>query len=913
MVGHIRQAIAIFVGLVLTDQLTKLIAHTLLEASGAVHFGPLAIVLVQGPEHLFSGLTTLTGEQPALGLGLIAVLLSLWAAERGAGWGGVPATGWLLVAAGLAGEWLDAALVGESTGVVSLQVGPVQVGFALSELLLLLGAAALVLAALDWISAPWRSPMPLIRASAVVPDMESFQRGIDNVHLDVRLSPRFCAATCGLVTAILAHEMTRNRHGERAAPPPGRRLFEEYRESYRQLLAPAIRAAKRANEPSRIGLLQFAVLKFLLEAVGREFEAQLIGLRAGLQRSAERHSPDQLTRYDHVFGVSKARRSIEQRTRKRLLDQLEVVESSTGTDLRESLFGEPWLLPRELLFNPLLQSDPNDDCLIMHRYVLTGRRAEERNTLSRFEQFVAGLYRGEGSATESLTDGDYVWLSSRNWNTCTEALGWSGGQMPAFGLWTDVGENIAILFDQDHAATAATEAELEGDRAGAARWRRQRRYQRRAAAQLEAFCRREGLLPRLVAGYEMVEVFDTHYEALNPLLVYQYLIGGRDRTNALRQIRRLAGSGERALPLAPLFTLARRVRRTPHRRIRQLMLRFARDFLAFRRDIRNYCIVQAILEQIRLLEQEEELRLSRVNRCLHEFLSEQEAPPTRERVRAHVVLKADLRGSTVVTTQLLERGLNPGTHFDGKFFAPINDVLRRFGAEKVFVEGDAVIATVLEYEDDPVTQTAVARACGVARRMLEVVQAHNRASVRQGLPELQVGIGIAFEPAPPSYIFEGDQPIMISPAISRADRLSSSSWQLREAENSEGVAVRVYELDPDHPMRGEKGQTDLRYNVNGVELESTGFDKLAGEIDLRPVPVDDTGRYLAGRCSDLQGERHLILLREGHIRRLGQAGPGSRTERVYYEVVSDPQRLEVAEQALRAGERDIAPARQKGS
>jgi hypothetical protein len=83
----------------------------------------------------------------------------------------------------------------------------------------------------------------------------------------------------------------------------------------------------------------------------------------------------------------------------------------------------------------------------------------------------------------------------------------------------------------------------------------------------------------------------------------------------------------------------------------------------------------------------------------------------------------------------------------------VNRLLPELGAEKVFVEGDAVILALYDYESEtgdgdsaPSSPTGlpVARACGLARSILRVVAMQNVLNRRHGLPELELGLGIAY-------------------------------------------------------------------------------------------------------------------------------------------------------------------------
>jgi hypothetical protein len=94
----------------------------------------------------------------------------------------------------------------------------------------------------------------------------------------------------------------------------------------------------------------------------------------------------------------------------------------------------------------------------------------------------------------------------------------------------------------------------------------------------------------------------------------------------------------------------------------------------------------------------------------------------------------------------------------------------------------------------------------------------------------------------------------------------------------------------------------IRFNLNGVELNQEGFDKLSEEIALQSVEVEcemPWGRELA---TFFLGQAPIgdavepILLRRGYVRQLlsdGRIGPEG--QRAYYEVCTDPRVLEQVE------------------
>ena len=142
--------------------------------------------------------------------------------------------------------------------------------------------------------------------------------------------------------------------------------------------------------------------------------------------------------------------------------------------------------------------------------------------------------------------------------------------------------------------------------------------------------------------------------------------------------------------------------------------------MRLRRDTRNYERLSAAMERVNLVRNERTRELSEMNHSLYEFLLPEEARPAEDRVLSHTIIKADVRGSTKITQELLARGLNPASLFSLNFYEPVKRILERYGAAKVFIEGDALVLAIYETESNRAQQRAVSKACALARQILAV-------------------------------------------------------------------------------------------------------------------------------------------------------------------------------------------------
>ena len=125
------------------------------------------------------------------------------------------------------------------------------------------------------------------------------------------------------------------------------------------------------------------------------------------------------------------------------------------------------------------------------------------------------------------------------------------------------------------------------------------------------------------------------------------------------------------------------------------------DLSRFRQQLKYFRFAHRAFNRFTILTAEEDLKLSKSAGTLYLLPTSSEIEEDDERICHHAILKADVRGSTTVTDELQAKGLNPASYFSMRFFNPINKILETYGANKVFIEGDAIILSFLEYEHTP--------------------------------------------------------------------------------------------------------------------------------------------------------------------------------------------------------------------
>src|SRR5581483_4413982 len=321
---------------------------------------------------------------------------------------------------------------------------------------------------------------------------------------------------------------------------------------------------------------------------------------------------------------------------------------------------------------------------------------------------------------------------------------------------------------------------------------------------------------------------------------------------------------------------ARRVRDAGPKEIRQVLARFLHDFFRCKHDLRKFALARDLMEKVHLPTDPKQLELSEINHTLYKFQLPEEESRAEEKIASHVILKADIRDSTSITSELLAQGLNPASYFSLNFFDPIRKLMPRYGASNVFLEGDAMILSIMEREGDLAEANSVARACCLARDMMEGVRAVNERAAQNQLPLLELGIGICYQPSAPMYLMDGARPIMISKALNEADRLSSCGKLAKQllVQRSRFFNVFVMQLMPELESRGAAEEFLLHYNVQGIELNGPAFEKLCREVSVSRVEMKlplfgepETIEFYCGSFARSNGVQRIVV-RRGRVPQL---------------------------------------------
>lgn len=713
------------------------------------------------------------------------------------------------------------------------------------------------------------SPPPTI-------DLGIFTKGIDNIHVDVRLSPEFTSQAKHVLSCLLDQHAGGGHSGEKLGGPTVKE-WEDFRASYYRMLETAIQRAKQQDQSTLVQLAQVGAVKFLLQEVQEALDKRRLILKQAMTPDGGTTENTRIKLNERMSWLARNRSMIRYIINRQILDQVYKAESGPVTLLRESLLGEQYSVTQEFFLNPLLGAEnPFDDEVLIKHYLILDHRSNDNFNFAALDGFLTQLFK-----------------------TFPIKVPW-----PADPL------DIDTLFNQQPFRAEALKARDEKNKIIAERLEAHIEVQQRLLSLVEAGCREKMLFPKLVAAYEMVPCYSEYNGIFNPQELHKFLAHGPSRKEIQQKVEEVQQTRGKTISSKPLQMAADRIANISKKDRSDYLVRFLKDFATLHRDLAFYHVGHNAIDQIQLQDDPKHIRLSSANRTLHEFLAPNEEGAATLTVKSHVILKADVRGSNSVVAEIRKQGLNPASHFSLNFFNPITELLGNYGADKVFIEGDAIILSILEHKEVGGSQISVTRACALARRLLNLVRARNATFVKNNLPELELGIGLVYSNEPPAFLYDGDTQIMISSAIGKADRLSSCSWLLRKIlrPGPPGPTyVEVLEVPGGEIELAEKGENYLRYNVNGIELEAEGFAKLKSEIVLQrlELPVNGydgpmilhTGTYL-----DSHGNSQRIVVREGMIRLFDRAHPslGTKTANSYYEVVTDDSLLQKVGEALKS-------------
>ena len=671
------------------------------------------------------------------------------------------------------------------------------------------------------------------------------QLGVDNLRYDVFLSPR--------ITADLSFHLARYicRFGEVESlfemdvPSATQTKFIRAAEGTTKLRKPEpadlktllvsihlaiLNRAKAEGNPSIDVLGRLAVLKFIRTELQTQFARILEQCRMKSKSLEGIRQVKMMQTQELVSSFQVGKKIILRRAGQEMFHLLRGIEKETLVRTRRSLLGE---LPADcyrLFLNPLiLTEDGRDDYLCAEHYYMFGNFDKDPDRFPSLRQLALSFLRELGYG-EAVDDAHLE-----------QAL--------------NVPENAATLVGTGNGEDSTPEDRNRKDRLDI--WTR--------------MLQREGVLAHVVASYEAVPLLAEYAPRVNPQQIKNALIS---REEAARVEKIIA---ESRLHSDRLFAAVGRVASCRGSERSRFAARLLHDLFCYHRDLRGLEAVTAGFDSINLVSDDKVRELSTLNGMLYEFLPPEDQKAAGDRVIHHVILKADVRDSSRLTRSLMEKGMNAASYFSLNFYDPVNKLLAKYGAAKVFLEGDAIIVALLEREGE--AMLSVGRACVLAWEIVSLLREYNKLLEGSGLPQMEVGLGIAYQDSPPLYLMDGEHRIMISDAINESDRLSSCNKRVRKKIAPDAGVFQVYSVQIGGGGNNDDGAEVMRlnYNVGGICLSEAAFRKLQQEISLSPWAadrsesgfnspwIDDEREFFVGTVPIANGVFRKIAIRKNRI------------------------------------------------
>ena len=729
--------------------------------------------------------------------------------------------------------------------------------------------------------------------------LDRLKLGVDNLRYDINLSPAFIRAARRMALQLIGRVSGVEDLPDYEKEFNWYRREKEFKGLCRDLISDAIKRARSDNEYQVLFLAKSAIAVAFKEAVDDRYKACLQHVSNQIWRQETAYNHDQVKHLQESLQIlTRHREKTIRNANARLFRYLTDVLQKNMNELYTLHFGSEALLPEDFFANPLLHAEnPSSDSFLMTEYVLLGSRREDVN---RYEIFLDALNDflanrdGHGKATANQTTEEGT--SPPSGGTDSTAIKTEDRQND-YTDWIKQEINMDALFNYYR-----TEQMLRRDKRRSANRKRIRklkqvtRQQKRLLTKLMKEFNTRELTHIVVATEEMKAFCDNYCPPLTPHEVLQYIVDRKSRKPIRAKLKRIKKNYGEEYSLHPLRNCLSRMRWLPRQQKMEILLDFVKTFSRYHRDLCNYNMINNAISYINFVADDSFLKLSRANNSLYEFLLPNEQKPDETPIISHTVLKADVRGSTGIVHEMKSQGMNPATNFSLNFFDPITGILSRFGAFKEFIEGDAVILSIFEHENQSQNWFSAARACGLAMNILLIVQRYNRKNVASRLPSLEIGIGISYSAHAPTFFFDEDNRIMISPAINQADRLSGCFKPLREQPVLKQSPFNVFVYEIAAADQNAAAGRYIRYNVNGIELSDDAFEKLQREIQLEPLDMKAPGaegephQLYVGKYPTVSGTSHQLVIRRAPlpIIALNDLKVTGTTGRYYYEVCTNP-------------------------
>ena len=475
-------------------------------------------------------------------------------------------------------------------------------------------------------------------------DAGGFDVGIDNVHVDVHLSPRFCELSVLMVRNLIAEDLLASMH-QAPVQLVSAADFERFRRRYMRLFESALERDSSAFSSELFVLLQLALLRWMLGLAERE--------NRSLQQHYQR-TPPESPRHDEAHADSshgplellqRQGPAINRRVLKLLFRQVRRLESGPLSKLRGSVSTDAFRV-RSKLFSirrcwyrhPMMQDcwpSTIPWCASAKMSKGGGFNWPTQTLVGVFGAYLPDFCRGPASGEKAPRDRSSTGHGQRDRWLLSGLIGselllsrflsdeeYRSGQVS----WLDEPANLRRFLhppqtESESASRAfSTPEQASGDASPVlwpTRWASPhwQAFRRDTRALLHARLEQAGAAERIVLCYWLLTLHAEVGAALPFSLLVDHCVNRHPRQALAARLTKCGvdrETGMQALDQArDGLRRMRKADRAPY------LDRFLIDFLVLRRDLKLAFKTYEALGRLRLLEQDDDIKLSRGNGSLY--------------------------------------------------------------------------------------------------------------------------------------------------------------------------------------------------------------------------------------------------------------------------------------------------------
>src|SRR5258708_26882673 len=246
---------------------------------------------------------------------------------------------------------------------------------------------------------PTEEARPELKSYNVTLPMESLAIGVDNIHHDVFLSPKFVQAGREyLFDVIRQYTSTTYLPGIELRPTRGPDSVA-FRKLLSEVMQSALTQAKYHKNVEIDLLFRLALLKFLTFEINNQFANLILEGKEWIRKRGEHFERSQQA---HVIKarlpeLQSARRSVIRRVGQQVAQIVIDVEDNVIAKARRALFGEDYGFYYEVCKNKLIFLDGGkDDVFFLEHYILLGNYAREPDRFEAMDELFQEFLREAG-------------------------------------------------------------------------------------------------------------------------------------------------------------------------------------------------------------------------------------------------------------------------------------------------------------------------------------------------------------------------------------------------------------------------------------------------------------------------------------------------------------------------------------